>query len=212
MTSHLIWQGFAVGFLAAVPLGPMGMVCVQRTLSHGRLAGLVSALGLTLAAAFWCVVAAQGLSTVATLYSGREAAAMGVLGGFLVLAGLVGLLRGRRQMQSIGPNNCSTLAGHFLTSLAGVILNPVTFITMTAVLAILGGGHKNLGAEGLTWLAVAVFAGGMVLWVAITQGVTMMRDRLGDQGGWRISQALNASIILLGIVYLVRPFLPPLMG
>ena len=212
MTSQIIYQGFAVGFLAAIPLGPMGMICVQRTLSQGRLAGMISATGLTLAAAFWCVVAAQGLSVVASFVSGHETSAMVVLGGFLVAAGIGGLMKGRRKACGTSFNACGTMAGHFVTSLVGVLLNPITFVTMTAVLAVLGGVQKNPGVQGLTWLAAAVFMGGMVLWVAITQGVTLLRNRLGESGGLRISQALNGCILVLGIIYLVRPLLPQLAG
>lgn len=212
MTSHILWQGIAVGFLAAVPLGPMGMVCVQRTLAHGRRAGLVSASGLTVAASFWCVVAAQGLSAVASLVAGREAMATFALGGFLVLAGLIGLGKGRKQIQLPSCAARGTLVGHFVTSFLGVILNPITFVTMTAALAILGGVRQAAGIENMAWLAVAVCVGGMMVWLAITHGVTVMRDRLGESGGVRINQVLNSCILLLGLVYLVRPLLPHMMG
>lgn len=212
MTSHFFYQGFAIGFLAAIPLGPMGMICVQRTLTQGRMAGMVSATGLTLAAAFWCVVAAQGLSVVARFFSGHETACMVALGVFLTLAGLSGLIKGQRQARVSASNGYGTLASHFLTSLVGVLLNPITFVTMTAVLAILGGVQKHPGFQGLTWLAAAVFMGGMILWLGITQGVTLLRNRLGEEGGLRISQVLNGCIVVLGIVYLVRPLFPQMMG
>jgi threonine/homoserine/homoserine lactone efflux protein len=212
MTSQLFWQGYAVGLLAAIPLGPMGMVCLQRTLTQGRTAGLVSASGLTLAAALWCVAAAQGLSAFAGFLAGRKTVCMIALGGFLVVAGAIGLVQGRRRIESPPVSSYGTLAGHFFTSLAGVLFNPITFLTMTAVLAILGGSREGSGFGGMAWLAVAVFAGGMSVWLALTQGVTLMRDRLGKNGGLRVSLVLNGGILLLGIIYIVRPLIPQMTG
>ncbi len=212
MTSQLFWHGYAVGLLAAIPLGPMGMMCLQRTLTHGRKTGLVFASGLALAAAIWCVAAAQGLSVLSQLMVGWETIAMIALGGFLVVAGITGLVRGRRQMRGASAPSGGTLAGHFLTSLAGVLFNPITFVTMTAVLAIFGGSHRNYGVGGMASLAVAVFSGGMTVWLALTQGVALMRERLGESGGGRISLVLNGGVLLLGIVYIIRPLIPQMTG
>ena len=212
MSSHLVWQGFAVGFLAAIPLGPMGMVCVQRTLNHGRLSGLASACGLTIAAAFWCVVAAQGLSIVEERIAGRETIFTIALGVFLVAAGVSGLILGGRRSEPLPRRAYGSLARQFVSSLLGVVLNPITFVTMTAVLAILGGVRADLGLSGMATLVGASFVGGMTVWLCLTQGVAMMRDRLGEGSGSMISKVLSCCILLLGLAYMVRPFLPDAMG
>lgn len=212
MTPSFVWQGFVVGFLAAVPLGPMGMVCVQRTLAYGRVSGLVSACGLTLAAAFWCVVAAQGLSSVEALIAGHETIFTLALGIFLLVAGAAGLARGGYPVAPLPRNAFGSLAGQFASSLLGVALNPITFVTMTAVLAILGGVGVRLGVNGMVGLAGAAFAGGMTVWLCITQGIVFMRDRLGVGGGAWISRTLNGCLLVLGVVYIVRPFLPDVVG
>ena len=212
MTSHLVWQGFAVGCLAAIPLGPMGMVCVQRTLTFGRLSGLASACGLTIAAAFWCVAAAQGLRNVAGLLAGREWVFTAVLGLFLVVVGVLGLVRGRREVKPPPRNALGSLASQFGSSLLGVAFNPVTFVTMTAALAILGGVRADLDASGMIGLAAAVFAGGMTVWLLITQGIVVMRNHLGESAGAWISMALNCFILIVGVAYMIRPFLPDAVG
>lgn len=212
MTSQLVWQGFAVGVLAAIPLGPMGMVCVQRTLQYGRSAGLASAGGLTLAATVWCVVAAQGLSAVTGLVAGHRTLLTMALGLFLIVAGVAGLARGRRQVEPLSSSAYGSLAVQFTSSLLGVLFNPITFVTMTAVLAILGGVGAKLGPPGLASLAFAVFVGGMTVWLCITHSLALMRDRLGQNGGDRVSKALNCCILVLGVIYVVRPFLPGALG
>lgn len=212
MMSHLVWQGFAVGVLAAFPLGPMGMVCVQRTLQQGRIAGLTSACGLTVAAALWCVVAAQGLSAMAEVVAGNQTLFTIGLGLFLVAAGVAGLARGRRQVEPVSSRAYGSLVAQFVSSLLGVLFNPITFVTMTAVLAILGGVEAKPGSQGLASLGAAVFVGGMTVWFCITQSIALMRDRLGQSGGARLSKALNYCILLLGVIYVIRPFLHDATG
>jgi threonine/homoserine/homoserine lactone efflux protein len=212
MTSTVLWQGFAVGFLAALPLGPMGMLCVQRTLQRGRLAGVVSAAGLTVAASLWCVVAAQGLSTMAVLVDAQEPLLMIGLGLFLVLAAVAGLRGGACAPDSASRRSTGTLASLFLSSFLGVMFNPVTFVTMTAVLALLGGVQPHLDVQHLAGLAGAALVGGLLVWLFITHSIALVRTRLTPQGGVRLSRALNYCILGLGIIYLVRPFLADSMG
>lgn len=185
----------------------MGMVCVQRTLDNGRRCGLVSASGLTLAAAFWCVVAAQGLSRLAELVAGSKTLFTVALGLFLAVAGCVGLIRGMRPLGSHSVCFSRSLVSHFVSSFLGVILNPITFLTMTAVLAILGGIPARLSWQGMAGLALAFVFGGMTLWAGLTHGVVAMKTHLGERGGRWVSQILNGCILVLGLVYMARPFL-----
>lgn len=143
---------------------------------------------------------------------GREAILTFALGVFLVAAGGWGLVQGRQESQSSSPIACTSLAGQFTSSLLGVALNPITFLTMTAVLAMLGGIQAHLGRQGMAGLAGGVFLGGMTVWVCITCGIGLMRGRLGEGSRVCLSQFLNGAIVILGVAYMVRPFLPEAMG
>lgn len=160
----------------------------------------------------WCVVAAHGLSTMAELLAGHETIVMIGLGLFLVAAGVAGLVRGGRAVEPARTTTRGSLAGQFVSSLLGVLLNPITFVTMTAVLAILGGVQADLGVQASVSMACAVFVGGMIVWLCITHGIALMKTRLGQAGGLRLSRALNCCILLVGIIYVIRPFLPNVTG
>lgn len=205
MTLQLFWQGCLVGMVAAVPLGPMGLVTVQRTMTGGRWSGLASASGLTVALALWCVVAVQGLALVTGFVAGREWLFRLGLGALLVAAGLHGLLSARSVAPPVPRGDTGTLAAHFTSSFLGVVLNPVTFVTLTAVLAVLKvvRGQVSLGAAAE--LAIAVFLGGMAFWVMFTHGLVALRRHLGDATCGRISLALSACVLLLGCGYLALP-------
>ncbi|MCU0770235.1 MAG: hypothetical protein MUE94_00500 [Verrucomicrobia bacterium] len=146
------------------------------------------------------------------LVAGHEMMLTVGLGLFLVAVGIWGMTRCGRTVEMGSGNDYGSLAAQFVSSLLGVILNPVTLVTMTAVLAVLGGVQARLGVEGMAGLAVAVFLGGMTLWLGITQGVAFMGARLGESGGERLGRILNGCILALGVVYLIRPLLSEVVG
>lgn len=201
MTIKLFCQGFAVGVLAAIPLGPMGMLCVQRTLTYGRRSGLVSASGLAVAAALWCLIAVKSLGLVADKLSLESNVFKLGLGLFLVAAAVGGWARGHRPKNlRIGKGG---MVGQFLSSLVVVMTNPITLVTLTAVLAVLGVVRVDLGVRGGLALMAAVFFGGMTLWVVVAQLLNLLRHRLGPAGCARINWSLNLVIFLMGVGYLL---------
>jgi threonine/homoserine/homoserine lactone efflux protein len=205
MTLQLFWQGCLVGMLAAVPLGPMGIIAVQRTMTGGRWSGLASAAGLTVALALWCVVAMQGLALVTGFVLGKEWLLRAGLGFFLMAAGLQGVLNARRIAARVLATDTGTLAAHFTSSFLGVALNPVTFVTLTAVLAVLKVVRGRIPLVVAAELAVAVFLGGMAFWVVLTHALVALRRHLGEHSCARISFALSAGVLVLGCGYLASP-------
>jgi threonine/homoserine/homoserine lactone efflux protein len=80
--------GLVFGFSIAAPVGPIGMLCLRRSLNHGRLAGLVSGLGAATADAIFGLIAALGLTAfTAVLVGWRPWLQLGA-GSFLVCLGL----------------------------------------------------------------------------------------------------------------------------
>jgi hypothetical protein len=86
------------------------------------------------------------------------------------------------------------------------------FVTITAVLAVLGGVPRNPGIAGLAALGAGVLAGGATTWLLQVHGALILKDRLGESGGLRLSRVLNYIILSIGLVYLVRPFIPDVVG
>lgn len=81
-------RGLALGFSIAAPVGPIGVLCIRRTLTDGRLVGFVSGLGAATADMLYGAVAAFGLTAVAAVLTGQRVW-LGLIGGvFLLYLGL----------------------------------------------------------------------------------------------------------------------------
>ena len=61
---RVLITGFSLGLSLASPLGPMGLICLRRTLTRGPTSGFTSALGISCADAFWSFVAIHGLTSI----------------------------------------------------------------------------------------------------------------------------------------------------
>lgn len=81
---NVFWHGFAFGYAIAAPVGPIGVLCIRRTLSDGRTAGFVSGLGAATADALYGCVAGFGLTAIANLIQAHQAA-LRLFGGLFLL-------------------------------------------------------------------------------------------------------------------------------
>ncbi|MCA1718767.1 MAG: LysE family transporter [Actinobacteria bacterium] len=105
MDVGLFLEGMIIGFAIAAPVGPIGVLCIRRTLAEGRISGLVSGLGAATADAVYGSVAALGLTFITEFLVGGEAwlrlvggvflLFLGSAAWWLVLSGATGLFRTR---------------------------------------------------------------------------------------------------------------------
>ena len=194
---NMLLPGLALGVAVAAPVGPMALLCLQRTLARGLGAGLATGLGIALADAAYGAVAATGLAAAATI-----AAAAGV---WLRLAGGVVLLwlgwRAWHRPLVTDPDNAPAgrLAGDTVSALLLTLANPTTILSFAAAFAGLGlliGERGSLA--GAAWLVAGVFAGSVGWWLALSGAVTLTRRRLGLAAMRAINRAAAVALAGLG--------------
>jgi threonine/homoserine/homoserine lactone efflux protein len=162
MVTGIFLKGLVVGFLVATPVGPIGLLCIQRTLSEGKMHGLVSGLGAATADAVYGLIAALGL-TVISNFLFKEQFWFRLIGGlFLCYLGTKILLsKPRGQASSAnGSRHISNYGSTFFLA----ITSPVTVLVFAAVFA--GLGVVSPGSYYLSvGLSVAgVFTGSALWW------------------------------------------------
>ena len=174
----LFFKGLAVGFAIAAPVGPVGILCIQRSLTKGVLYGLVSGMGAACADAVFGAIAAFGVSFIADFLA-REQFWFQLGGASLLLAlGCHGLLgKGRPPGAAL---EASDLAHDLLTTFFLTITNPITIFSLTAVFAAVGitTGTETLLGGGL--VTGGVFLGSALWWLALTSGVSLFRGAVSD--------------------------------
>lgn len=174
-----IFRGMLIGLMVSVPLGPMGVLIIQKTLHKGALSGFIAGMGAACADLFYATVAAFGLGFVINTIKTHEVILQIVGGIFLLIMGLniyfanpLKQIKARRRVTKKG------LLGDFLSLFFLTVSNPVTVVVFMAVFA----GTSVLG-ETPTFsteimLLIGVLLGGSAWWYTLSTIVNVFRKSL----------------------------------
>jgi len=193
-------KGIAIGFSIAAPVGPIGLLCIRRSLAGGQWVGLATGLGAATADAAYGLVAAFGLTAVSDFLVGQRFW-LGLLGGaFLCYLGARTFAQkpAEQAAEARGDSLLAAYASTFLLTLT----NPMTILSFVAVFAGFGLGSSP-DYLAATTLVIGVFAGSALWWLLLSGGVGLFRSRIGP--GWMqaVNRLSGAVIFGFGVYALV---------
>jgi threonine/homoserine/homoserine lactone efflux protein len=173
---HFFLRGLVLGFSIAAPVGPIGVLCLRRTLAGGQAYGLASGLGAATADAVYGLMAGLGL-TLATRGLIAQSAWLRPAGAvFLGFLGLRTLLS--RAAEHPPPLTSRGLAGAYFSTLALTLANPLTILSFAAIFAALGLVDGASSVFTVSLLVVGVFLGSAAWWLLLTSAAGRLRGRL----------------------------------
>jgi threonine/homoserine/homoserine lactone efflux protein len=172
MYVETLLKGIAAGLLIAAPVGPVGVLCVHRTLVCGRVHGLVSGLGAAAADMLFAGVVAFGLGFVSDFLFVHQGELRLAGGGLLIVLGAKSLLS--RPPAPGGEEMRTSLIGDCVSAFALTATNPITLLSFLGVFAALGISNQDTLSQGCV-LVGGVFAGSAAWWLLLSGGVGLMR-------------------------------------
>ncbi|WP_337266762.1 LysE family transporter [Oryzifoliimicrobium ureilyticus] len=191
----LFLKGALLGVIITAPLGPIGTLCINRSLEKGFWAGFSGGLGTAVGDATYALVAVAGLAAFSqTMSAARLPLAIG--GGLLLLwLGIHGLRKGEIKAADIGASGFvrTTAATFFLT-----ISNPATILSFGALFAGLGLTDETRRFSSAVIVA-GVFGGSLFWWFSLSGLVSLARDRLSDDFTHKVATVTNYLLIGFGI-------------
>jgi threonine/homoserine/homoserine lactone efflux protein len=193
-------KGLIIGFAMAVPIGPIGIICIRKTLAEGHARGLIIGLGAATADSLYGSIAAFGLTFVSDAIASQQFWVRLVGGGLLLFLG-IRTLRTKRK-DPILPFGKTGFWGSYVSAFLLAVTNPVTIFAFVAVFAAFGLGHK-LSIISACILVLGVFAGSCLWFLTLGFIATFFRKKL-DSGGLRwVNRISGILIILCGVAALV---------
>ena len=172
-------RGLVIGFSIAAPVGPIGVLCIRRTLAHGHFAGFLSGLGAASADALYGCVAAFGLTSVSDFLVEQQLLLRLVGGAFLLYLGFrIVRERPTEREAAVSGTSYGGLARAYSSTFLLTITNPLTFLSFAAIFAGLGL-VESAGYVLATVLVLGVFLGSALWWLLLSRGVSLFRSRLG---------------------------------
>lgn len=199
----LLAQGVVLGFSIAAPVGPIGVLCIRRTLQNGFKSGLASGLGAASADATYGAIAAAGLTLVADFLA-RQQTWLGMLGGAFLLFLGVRTFRSPPPEADGGDTQVNTLGRDYLSTFLLTLSNPITILSFAALFGGLSAQGGAASQAGAFVLVLGVFTGSALWWLTLTTGVSLFWSRFSQGMMLWVNRAAGAVIFIFGLVMVWR--------
>lgn len=201
MNPAFILKGMLIGLSIAAPVGPIGVLCIRRSLKEGAWAGFTAGMGAATADAAYGCVAGFGLTAISGFLVSRQFWLGAIGGAFLCYLGIRTFLA--KPTQAVQPETNSSLSAAYASTLLLTLANPATILSFTVVFAAFGlGASVDYWAAGS--LVLGVFLGSALWWLFLSTGVGMLRSRLGPAWMDAVNRISGATLMAFGLYALFR--------
>jgi threonine/homoserine/homoserine lactone efflux protein len=194
----LFIKGFIIGFSIAAPVGPIGILCIQRTLSGGNIQGLVTGLGAASADALYGFVAAFGLTFISNFLVDQSIWFRIIGGLFLCYLGIRAFLRKpqERTVSVVNSTNFSAYATTFFLTLT----NPMTILFFAGIFAGLGIVSESSDYASAGLMVIGVFSGSGAWWLILSGATGIFRNKISEGKLALVNKFSGLIILAFGIV------------
>lgn len=199
-------KGLAVGVIVSIPVGPLGLLCVPRTLARGRWSGLAVGLGGTASDTLYSALSLFALSFISGFIDANKGWVL-LAGGLIIGVTGIRLLAGRRQVRH--PDKLSAKASspvrHAEGALNGFLIsvtNPGTLVCLLWLFTFFGMDTSRTPAMLAEWAGVIL--GSASSWFLITWGISSFRDRITLGQLLMLTRICGAAILLIGLASAVK--------
>ncbi len=198
-----IFKGILIGIIASAPMGPVGVLCVQRTLNKGRWYGFVTGVGAAVSDIFYAGVTGLGMSLVVDFVNNQQNRFyLQIIGSLLLLA--FGIYTYRtdptRNIRRSGTSK-GTLVHNFLTAFLVTLSNPLIvflFLACYAQFAFVLPNHPFEMCVGF----MSIVAGALLWWFGLTWLVDKIRGKFDYNGIRLINQVIGWVVMICSVIML----------
>lgn len=205
---QLVLAGIGIGVLMAAPIGPVNILCIQRTVSRGFWGGLAAGLGAVLGDGTLAAIAAFSMTAISEVML-AYAASIQFAGGLVLIGFGVALLL-KRPVLRISPGQGSRLWEHtgvipqtyFLT-----VTNPGAALGMIAIFGGLGSLIGGLNYFEALLLVLSVMGGSLLWWLGLSRLIVTIRHKLTEQRLKLINRAAGTVLLAFGLILVLEGLL-----
>lgn len=199
---YVIWRGLAIGMMISAPMGPVGILCIQRTLDKGRKTGLYTGIGASISDLFYCILTGFGLSFIEEFLERNQniiqLVGSAVLIGFsiyLFRKNPAATLRKRSDEEKIIKPHKNILGGFLFT-----FSNPLILFLIIGLFARFNFQVPEISFYYYIVGYAAIFAGAILWWEFVTYSVNKLRAHFNVRSMWLVNRIIGFIILLFAIV------------
>ncbi len=200
LTLYTLIKGLAIGVLVSAPMGPIGILCIQRTLNKGRWTGFVTGLGASLSDLIYALLTGFGMSIVIDFIEANQSI-LQILGSFVLVGFGVYLFR-QNPAKSIhkAANSKSGYVQTFLSAFFLTFSNPLILFFYIGLFARFN--FFQPGSQLINHIVgyLSILGGAIGWWFFITTIINKLRTRFNLRSIWYINRGIGTVIIIMSIV------------
>ena len=198
----LIIKGLMVGIIASAPMGPVGILCIQRTIQKGRTYGIVTGAGAALSDIIYALITGFGMSFVMEIIDNEQNIFwMKLIGSLMLFSfGIYMFRTDPRKCLRPSMKKRGTLLHNFTTALLVTLSNPLIiflFIALFNMLTFVIPG--NLFGQCVGYLSIV--AGAMIWWLGLTYIINKMKSSFGLRGIMRLNRSIGVIVLIASFIY-----------
>lgn len=202
MDASFFIRGLLIGLSIAAAVGPMSVLCIQRTVHRGFFYGLISGLGVATADGLYGCIAGFGLTVIVTFLVNQQGWIRVIGGLFLIYLGCRTLLSGPAERSAVAAKATSFVSAYISTFLL-TLTNPTTILSFVAIFAGIGVGDGQNSPLSALVVVSGVFLGSACWWLLLTGGISLLRSKFTYQWLLWINRLSGCIIALFGLLALI---------
>lgn len=203
-----IIKGIVIGISVSAPLGPIGVLCIQRTLNKGFKSGLISGVGAASADIIYAIIAGFSITFISDFLIENQNYIRIIGGMFLIFIGAKiftsNPAKQIRRLRTKGNNYYKD----FITSFFVTVSNPITILAFGAIFASFNMVEKGSGTFPVIILVVTVFSGAILWWLSLISIVTIFKSRIRLRNLLWINRITGVLIIIFALFVIISVFIP----
>ncbi|MDR0547466.1 MAG: LysE family translocator [Dysgonamonadaceae bacterium] len=197
----IIYKGILIGILVSAPMGPIGLLCVQRTLYKGQWHGFFSGVGAALSDLFYAGIVCLGMGFVMDFIEGNQAVLKMIGSVFFLFFGIY-IFRSNpsKQLQKPKKSSINSISQNIISAFFLTLSNPLIILFYIVLFSRFNFISPEEKMDSMLLGLLCILIGALSWWFLITFFVGKLRKIINLRGLWLINKTVGSVVILLSIL------------
>lgn len=208
MDFNIILQGIIVGIAVSAPLGPIGVLCIQRTLNKGYASGVVSGIGASTADIIYAIIAGFSITFISDFLIEQQNIIRIIGGIFLTFIGIKIYFSNPIKQIRAQRTQGNKFFSDFITSFLITISNPITILAFGLIFSSFNMIESNENSTNISILIASVFAGALIWWLLLITIISLFKSKIRLRNLFWINKVTGVLIVIFALLVIISVFFP----
>jgi len=200
------FHGILIGIMSSAPLGPIAVLCIQRTINKGMKAGLILSSGAVIGDFLYAIVIGFGLTMISDVIFAYQNPIRLIGGIFVVYIGAKIFYSNPAKLAEKQNNTQTKLFQDFMTSFFITISNPLTLIGFGGLFAVFGSVDQQATTLNMSFTVLGVITGACIWWIILVSIVNLFKNKITNQKLLWINKITGFCVSAIGLLLAVSVF------